>query len=105
MTYAVYAIEKFNKEMAKFSEEEQRRIKKIFLQLKENPYVGDQIRYRHFREKRLREKRIYYLIYDDLQTVLVVAISDKKTQQETINQIVGYFDEYRFYMTNLLKKD
>ena len=105
MTYAVYAIEKFNKEMAKFSEEEQRRIKIIFLQLKENPYVGDQIWYRHFREKRLREKRIYYLIYDDLQTVLVVAISDKKTQQETINQIVGYFDEYRFYITNLLKKD
>ena len=55
MTYAVFTTEKFDKETAKLLEEEQRRIKKIFLQLKENPYVGDQIRYRHFREKRLRE--------------------------------------------------
>ena len=50
--FEFYEIEKH---MAKLLEEEQRRIKKIFLQLKENPYVGDQIRYRHFREKRLRE--------------------------------------------------
>ena len=75
---------------------------KKILQLKENPYVGDQIRYRHFREKRLREKRIYYLAYDDLKAVLIVAISDKKAQQETINQIVKYFDEYRIYLDNFI---
>ncbi len=104
MTYKVYTTDKFDKEISKLSDEEQRRVQKIFLQLKENPYVGDQIRYNHFREKRLREKRIYYLVYDDLQSVLIVAINGKKTQQETIDKIIKYFDEYRIYMEKLPKK-
>lgn len=104
MIYTVYTTENFDKEIKELSGEEQRRIQKIFMQLKENPYVGDQIRYRHFREKRLKEKRVYYLVYDDLKAVLVVAISGKKAQRETIGRIVKYFNEYGFYMKNLLKK-
>ncbi len=104
MVYAVYTTEKFDKEMMKLSEEEQKRIKKIFFQIKDNPYVGDQLRYKFLREKRLQEKRIYYLVYDDLQAVLIVAISNKKTQQETINHIVQYFDEYKIYLEQILKK-
>ncbi len=104
MVYAVYTTEKFDKEMMKLSEEEQKRIKKIFFQIKDNPYVGDQLRYKFLREKRLQEKRIYYLVYDDLQAVLIVAISNKKTQQETINHIVQYFDEYKIYLEKILKK-
>lgn len=105
MTYSVYTTENFEKEVSKLSQEEQRRIQKIFLQLKENPYVGDTLRYRFFREKRLREKRIYYLVYDDLSAVLVVAISGKKTQQETIDFVIKYLSEYRMYLEKLLKKD
>lgn len=104
MTYAVYTTEKFDKEVKRFSEEEQNRIQKIFFQIRDNPYVGDQLRYRFLREKRLQEKRIYYLVYDDLQAVLVVAISDKKAQKETIDHIVQYFDEYRIYLEQVLKK-
>lgn len=104
MAYAVYTTESFEKEAEKLSDSDREIIQKIFLQLKENPYVGDQIRYRFFREKRLREKRIYYLIYDDLSAVLVVAIGGKKAQQETINEIVKYLSEYRMYMQNLLKR-
>jgi len=73
--------------------------------LKDNPYVGDQLRYRFLREKRIKEKRIYYLVYDDLLAVLLVAISDKKTQKETIDRIVKYFKEYRLYMKELIMDD
>ena len=58
MGYSVYTTESFNREMIKLSKVEQERITKIFLQLKDNPYTGDQLRYRHLREKRLGEKRI-----------------------------------------------
>jgi len=75
------------------------------LQPKENPYVGDQLQIKILREKRLEEKRIYYLVFDDLKAVLVVAISDKKTQQETIDRIIRYLKEYRYLLENLLKKD
>ena len=82
--------------------EERNKVDNIFLQLKENPYVGDQLRYKFLREKRIREKRMYYLVYDDLLAVLVVAMSDKKTQQETIDHIVLYLGEYRKYMKEII---
>ena len=52
MAYAVQVLNVFDKEMNKLSESDKEIIQKIFLQLKENPYVGDQIRYKFFREKR-----------------------------------------------------
>ena len=101
MSFAVYTLNVFDKEMNKLSESDKELVQKIFLQLKENPYVGDQIRYKFFREKRVREKRVYYLIYDDLKVVLMVAVGGKKAQQETIDEIIKYFKEYREYAQKL----
>jgi len=58
MTYSVYTTETFDKEIAKLSLSDNEIIKKICLQLKENPYVGNSLRYKFFREKRIREKRL-----------------------------------------------
>lgn len=103
MTYAVYTTESFDREVAKLSQGDQEIIQKMFLKIRNNPYVSDQLRYRHLREKRIREKRVYFLVYDNLRAVLLVAISGKKDQQETINHIVNYFDEYRYYLERLLR--
>ena len=104
MTYSVYTTESFEEETAKLSDSDKEIIKKIFLQLKENPYVGDQIRYKFFREKRIREKRVYYIVYDDLSAVLIVAFGGKKEQQETIDEIVKYLPEFKKYMKELLRE-
>jgi len=101
--YAIYTTEDFDKDVMKLSSEEQGRIQKVFLHLKDNPYVGDQLRYKCLREKRLREKRIYYLVYDDLMAVLIVAVGGKKAQQETIDYIINSFDYYRIYLEQLIK--
>jgi len=103
MTYAVYTTESFEKEIEKLSEFERKEIKKIYFQLKENPYVGDSIKYRFFREKRLKEKRIYYLIYEDLSAVLIVAFGGKKAQQETIDEIIKLLPGFKKYMERLLR--
>ncbi len=105
MTYAVYITESFEKEMEKISKSEREILQKIFLQLKNNPYVGDSVRYRFFREKRIREKRVYYLVYDDLNAVLVVAFGGKKLQQDTINEIVKSFPEFREYLKKILEQE
>lgn len=102
MVYAVYTTENFENKIRKLSEADKKIIQKIFLQLKENPYVGDAIRYRFFREKRIREKRIYYLIYDDLSAVLIVAFGGKKEQQETIEEIIKSLPEFKEYLKKLL---
>ena len=105
MTYKVYTTENFDRELRKLSKDEQEKIQKIFLQLKENPYVGDQLQIKILREKRLREKRIYYLVFDEMNAVLAVAVNNKKAQQKTIDYIIKYIDEYRSYLKELLTKN
>ncbi len=102
MTYAVYTTESFDKEVEKLPRGDQEIIQKMFLKIRDNPYASDQLRYRNLREKRIREKRVYFLVYDDLHAVLIVAISGKKDQQATINHIINYFDEYKEYLERLL---
>jgi len=103
MAYAVYTTERFEKEIAKLSAFDKKIIEDIYKQLALSPYVGDQLRYKFFREKRIREKRIYYLVYEDLAAVLIVAFGGKKTQEETIDKIAENFSEFRIYLENLLK--
>ncbi len=105
MPYAVYTLNVFDEEMSKFSRNIQEQIEKVFLQLSENPYVGDQVQYPFLREKRIQEKRIFWLIYDDLKAVLMVAISGKKTQQVTINNIVRFLPEYRKQVIKLINEN
>jgi len=101
MTYAVYITESFEKEIRKLSDSDKETIGKMYPQLKENPYVGDQIRYKFFREKRIKEKRIYYLVYEDLQIVLIVAFGGKKTQQKTIDEIIKLLPEFKKYAVDI----
>ena len=105
MTYAVYTLPSlYQKIILKLPEIEREEIKRIVLQLTENPFVGDQLQIRSLREKRLKEKRLYYLVFEDLKTVLIVSISDKKAQQKTIDLIISNIDEYRKYLLELLGK-
>ena len=100
--YAVYTTENFDKELNKLESVEKKRIQKIYSQLRLNPYVGDQLRYKFLREKRIKEKRVYWLVFDDLSAVLFVAIGGKKTQQETIEYIIKDFELYRTYLKEKL---
>lgn len=94
--YGVFRTARFDKELAKqFSEEEQRQVAQFEQkQLTNNPYVGDPLNYRFFREKKVGGKRAYYLVYEDLKAVLMVGVSDKKAQQETIDEVKDRLDEY-----------
>jgi len=66
IAYAVYTTESFDKEVEKLLRGDQEIIQKMFLKIRDNPYASDQLRYRNLREKRIREKRVYFLVYDDL---------------------------------------
>lgn len=105
MAYAVYKTESFEKEVEKLSQSDQEIIQNMLLKLAENPYVGDPIRYKFFREKRIREKRVYFLVYDDLNAVLIVAFGGKKAQEETIDEIIKCLPEFRILIKELLEKD
>ena len=49
------------------------------------------------------QKSFYFLVYDDLKAVLMVSISDKKEQQDTIDKIKDFLPEFRKLMENLCR--
>lgn len=59
-----------------------------------NPFVGKPLGYTFFREKKLGKHRLYYLIYEEYVAVFVVALSDKKTQQKSIEAIKSVLPQY-----------
>jgi hypothetical protein len=38
---------------------------------------------------------LYFLIYEDVDTILLVTISDKKAQQDIIDKIKSQLDQYK----------
>ena len=66
--------------------------------------VGDQLTYPFLREKKITGKRIYYLVYQDIAIILVIEVSNKKTQQKTIDEIKKYLPEYKKLAYELYNK-
>ena len=104
--YIVLRAPAFDKEALKnLSLEQQRKIERFERkQLTINPYVGDPCGRPFFREKRLGNKRVYFLINDQFHAVLLIGISDKKTQQITIDDIQEAFDTYTAYIKEELRR-
>ncbi len=105
LTYKIYHSSRFDRELAKFDSDFQARVDKIEDQLIENPYTRDHLSIKWFREKRIGKYRIYYLIYDDIKAVFMVAISEKKDQQRVINTIRLLFEFFRKEIESLIDKE
>ena len=81
--YKIYHSARFDRELAKFDSFFQNQVDKIEDKLVENPYTGDPLGVKWFMEKKIKKYRIYYIIYDNLESVFMVAISEKKDQQNS----------------------
>jgi len=87
MSYKVYRSQRFNKDLSKFDYGFKSVIDKIEGHIAENPYSGEPLGVKWFREKRHEKYRIYYLIYEEIKVVFMIAISEKKNQQKVIDTI------------------
>jgi hypothetical protein len=95
MPYDIYETETFSKLYESMEIGERMWVDKIKLQLKETPDVGKPLKFDWFREKKFGNKRLYYLIYQNLNKVLLVAFGSKKEQQKIINHILENRDRYK----------
>lgn len=93
--YKIYTTEEFEKDFKKLDNSLQQQIEKEIEQLELNPYVGKPLGYRFFREKKLKNYRFYYLIYDEYIVVFLIAISNKTDQQKVINAIKHLIPFYK----------
>ncbi|MDP1728887.1 MAG: hypothetical protein Q8L27_01645 [archaeon] len=104
MAYTVYTTKEFDDNFNDLDESEKARVRKILNQLKENgDNVGKPLKYPYFREKKFEGKRVYFLVYENYMVILAIAISDKKTQQETINRIVLELNNYKDVIEKKIK--
>jgi hypothetical protein len=93
--FKVIGTETYLKEVSKWPKQFQLLADKLPAALAENPLLGKPLGYPFLREKKIEGRRIYYLIYEDLKLVLLVATSGKKDQHDTIDHIQEHFDEYK----------
>lgn len=90
----VFSTEEFDKIEGELSVFYQERIESFIGQLKRTPKIGRPLGYYYFREKKMDHLRVYFLVYEDLNAVLLVAISNKKTQEQTIIFIKEHLKDY-----------
>lgn len=102
--YKVYQTLEFKKLYGKLPAAEQRMVDNIIHRLAENPNQGKPLGFHNIREKKIGGRRVYYIVYESYLVVLMVAISDKKTQQETIDLINELLPEYLNMIKEMAKK-
>lgn len=102
--YRVIGTETYLQEIGKWTKADREAAEKIPKRLSENTFAANPLGYRFLREKRIREKRVYYLVYNDLNLVLLVAASGKKKQQATINHIKTHLDKLRVIAEKISKQ-
>ena len=101
MGYKIFITDEFENDFKKLDNSIQTQIDNEIEKLKLNPYIGKPLGYKFFREKKAKNYRIYFLIYEEYVVVFVIAISSKKDQQEVINRIKGLIP---FYKNEIIKK-
>ena len=102
--FVVIGTETYLQELNKWPKQEYEQATKIPQKLAESPFSGKQLSYPFLREKKIGGRRIYYLVYEDLRLVLLVAASGKKNQQATIEHIKENLKEFRIYAKEASKQ-
>lgn len=90
----VLETEPFSEVCAALEKKEQEWIEKIKTQLAGNLNVGKPLRYDWFREKKLDNKRLYFIINENTKKAILLAFGPKKDQQRIINHIIINKERY-----------
>ncbi len=75
-------------------------VEKIKNQLKLNLSVGKPLRYRWFREKKFRNKRLFYFINAETKRALLMAFVCKKDQKRIINYLLFNKERYLKFLSD-----
>ncbi len=98
----VYETAEFEKECKKLSKKQRIQIKKLKDGLSKTFNVGKILKYPFLREKKIQERRVYFLIYEEYGSVLLITMSSKKAQQSTIDKIAELLPEFKELMKKII---
>ena len=103
--YRVFRSDWFDKKFENLTKTERERIIKFEQKLKQEPYSGKPLGYKFFREKKFNGNRLLFLVYENLQAIFLITITDKKIQQEVIDLIKENLDKYKGTIEKLVKNN
>lgn len=96
MSYRVFRSNYFEKTIRKILTNEELNELDVFIKyLKKGIIRGKPLSYTFLRKKKIKEKRIYFLVYREIGIILFVTASTKKYQKTVIKKIKLFFDDYR----------
>lgn len=102
--FRVFTTKEFDEDFDRLDNKDKIKVDKILNQLRDKgSSIGKPLKVPYFREKKFGEKRLYYLSYKNSIIVLVLAISNKKAQQDTINSILSEIDNYKKIITEKIE--
>ena len=100
MNYSTYATDTFKEIYASLDKSEQNWIDKTKKKLAENP-TGKILQFSWFREKKFLNKRLFFIIDEELKKILFVSFASKREQQDVINFVVNNRQELLNYLKNI----
>ncbi len=102
--FSVFVTRTFQSKLLKRDKKFNVWVEKVFDQLSVNPFAGKPLGPKWFREKKLENFRVYFLVFEEKKTVYVVNLSTKKDQQRIINSIWLLLGTYKKELEDLLEK-
>lgn len=100
--FKVVYSEWLDKQIKKLTRLEQQRIKRFERQIKTQPFSGRPLGYNFIREKKFNGKRLLFLVYAQYSAVLFAYITDKKFQQDMIDELKDNLYVYEQKLKELL---
>ncbi|MDO8538243.1 MAG: hypothetical protein Q7S21_05135 [archaeon] len=105
MTYRIFETQDFDNDFEKLEKFGKERVEKLLIKISESDgNVGKALRKSILKEKKFNGNRLYFLVYENFNVILAVKISDKKTQQATIEAILIELEHYRQFVIDQLRK-
>lgn len=105
ITWDIIETKEFEREFRALPSFVQQRFERQLQKVRENPFaLGKPLGYSWFRELKNEKWRVYYLIYDKQIVVLLVGVSDKKTQRKVIDVIQSNFRNFKDFIEKNIKK-
>ena len=101
--FRVFRTNWYEKKLKKLSLFDQKQVERIEQELKKSPFDGKPLGYKFFREKKFKDKRLIFLVYESHKAIFLITITGKKMQQKVIDLIKSNLDLYKEELEMVLK--
>ena len=102
--FDIYRSDWYQKKLDALERVERDRVMVFEQHLKNEPFSGKPLSYKFIREKKFNGNRLIFLIYEELKSILLVTITDKKRQKEDIHFIKAHLSEYKVAIEDAIRK-